>query len=315
MRFKMFIREYFHFSSGERRGVVVLMLLLVVTFLFGIILRSENRKPPAMFAQECARMDSIIECIEQQKEYARRAQIVKAMSDDLPDSVEVEYMPSVLTSDDAKYRGHNYFRFAFDPNILSKSGWDSLGVPLRVIRTLKNYLKAGGRFYKAQDLSRIYGFPDSLVVSLSPYVKIHSKLPSFNRNNVPVQLNSADTSQLKQLPYIGPVLALRIVKYRRLLGGFSGVNQLAEVYGLSDQAFDVVRKMVAVDSSGLSRIDLNRSNVYQLQKHPYIGLKQAKDIVGYRNREGDFSNVTDLLRYKILEPKVFERVKLYLEVK
>ncbi|MEM9858315.1 MAG: helix-hairpin-helix domain-containing protein, partial [Bacteroidota bacterium] len=44
-------------------------------------------------------------------------------------------------------------------------------------------------------------------------------------------INEADTTQLKQLKGIGSVFSRRILKYRKLLGGFVTSDQLSEVYG------------------------------------------------------------------------------------
>ena len=49
-----------------------------------------------------------------------------------------------------------------------------------------------------------------------------------------INMNTADTSQWKSFNGIGSKRANRIVKYRRLLGGFVSKNQLSEIYGLSD---------------------------------------------------------------------------------
>jgi competence protein ComEA len=67
------------------------------------------------------------------------------------------------------------------------------------------------------------------------YGKIQ-KLNSYKESNgssepvfTPVELNSADSTDLVELYGIGPVFANRILKYRDLLGGFYSVNQLLEV--------------------------------------------------------------------------------------
>lgn len=47
-----------------------------------------------------------------------------------------------------------------------------------------------------------------------------------------IDLNSADLDQLQELPGVGPVLAGRIVAYRREHGRFGSVDQLQEVPGI-----------------------------------------------------------------------------------
>src|SRR5665647_1059817 len=47
-----------------------------------------------------------------------------------------------------------------------------------------------------------------------------------------LDLNSADSLHLLEIPGIGPVFASRIIRYRTLLGGYYAVDQLREVYGM-----------------------------------------------------------------------------------
>ena len=49
-----------------------------------------------------------------------------------------------------------------------------------------------------------------------------------------ISINTVDTAEWKKVPGIGSAYAARIVKYRNLLGGFYEVEQLREVYGISD---------------------------------------------------------------------------------
>lgn len=63
---------------------------------------------------------------------------------------------------------------------------------------------------------------------------------SFNYDTVRIELNSADTTELKRLRGIGSVLSSRIVKYRARLGGFSSVEQLKDVYGLSEETYNSI---------------------------------------------------------------------------
>ena len=47
--------------------------------------------------------------------------------------------------------------FYFDPNTLSKDGWQKLGIRDKTIKTIQNYLSKGGHFRKPEDLQRVYG--------------------------------------------------------------------------------------------------------------------------------------------------------------
>lgn len=59
-----------------------------------------------------------------------------------------------------------------------------------------------------------------------------------------VDLNTADVAALDGLPGIGPVLAQRIVDHRERIGGFTSVEELAEVPGIGPALLDGVRDLV-----------------------------------------------------------------------
>ncbi|GEM_PF-3750540 len=68
------------------------------------------------------------------------------------------------------------------------------------------------------------------------------KRPAFQ-----VDLNQATWVELAQLPGVGPVLAKRIVEYRRRHGNFHRVEQLLRVRGIGPRRLEHLRPFVAVD--------------------------------------------------------------------
>ena len=67
--------------------------------------------------------------------------------------------------------------------------------------------------------------------------------------NLLVEINNADTTELKKLRGIGSVLSKRIVKYRKMLGGFKDVEQLKKVYGLSEETYQEILPHIWIDTS------------------------------------------------------------------
>ncbi len=61
-----------------------------------------------------------------------------------------------------------------------------------------------------------------------------------------VDLNSATTEQLDSLPGVGPVLAGRILEWRREHGRFTSVDELGEVSGIGDKVLERLRTLVRV---------------------------------------------------------------------
>ena len=60
----------------------------------------------------------------------------------------------------------------------------------------------------------------------------------------PLDLNTASARQLGALPGIGPVLAARILEYRRLHGGFKSVRQLRQVSGIGPKRLAALEGLV-----------------------------------------------------------------------
>ena len=98
-----------------------------------------------------------------------------------------------------------------------------------------------------------------------------------------VELNSADTTRLKQLRGIGSGYAKMIVSYREKLGGFYTSAQLLEVYKFPDETYQKIKNQLQVDTTLIRKIKVNTATVKELKAHPYISYYQALSIV--ENRE------------------------------
>jgi competence protein ComEA len=61
-----------------------------------------------------------------------------------------------------------------------------------------------------------------------------------------VNLNTADASQLEELPRIGPALAERIIAWRDDNGRFTSVDDLLAVPGIGDKMLESLRDLVTV---------------------------------------------------------------------
>jgi len=114
------------------------------------------------------------------------------------------------------------------------------------------------------------------------------------------------------LPGIGPVFAGRIVRYRALLGGFFSLDQLHEVYGMTQERFDGLAGRVRVDASLVVPVRINFAGYSQLSRHPYIRGKLAGSIVDWRSANGPFSDNTVLLMSGIVDTVQYRKLNYYL---
>ncbi|MCZ4693970.1 helix-hairpin-helix domain-containing protein [Ancylomarina euxinus] len=226
------------------------------------------------------------------------------------DSSDYKRFEKYIRIDSGRNVNESYL-FSFNPNSISRKGWDSLGVEERVIDRVKKFLAKGGRFQKAEDLKIIYGF-DSL-----KYSELHSFISIPNERAVEIaliDLNRADSIQLLRLPGIGPYLSRRIINYRDKLGGFYSMNQLVDVYGLKKSRVDSICSSLKIDLSHLRCINVNVASIEELSIHPYISYREASDILRLRKRKGRILDLESLRKKKIFQDSTFNRVKPYLSL-
>jgi len=96
------------------------------------------------------------------------------------------------------------------------------------------------------------------VPSAEPMPRPSSLSRSRQASSTPVantlDLNRASEKEIEALPGIGPVLAERIVEYRRSRGAFLDIEQLRNVKGIGKKKFDRIRSLVSVASAkGVAR--------------------------------------------------------------
>lgn len=62
----------------------------------------------------------------------------------------------------------------------------------------------------------------------------------------PININQAKLTELVALPRVGPVLAVRIVKYRETISSFSTVEQIKRVDGIGTATFNAIKFYITV---------------------------------------------------------------------
>ncbi|MFW5706173.1 MAG: ComEA family DNA-binding protein, partial [Bacteroidota bacterium] len=210
--------------------------------------------------------------------------------------------------------------FPFDPNKADKAAFIKLGLSESQATNIINYRQAGGSFNIKKDFAKIYSIDAREYQRLEKYILLPAsdttrKAAMQEKPEIAkIEINSADTTALKQLPGIGPAFAGRIVKYRDLLGGFYDAAQLLEVYGMDTVRYAGFSQCVEVNPSDIRKMDLNSTGFKELLRHPYLEYYIVKSIFDYRDRLGRFDSVQQLLQVDLIYDQLYDKISNYVTV-
>jgi competence protein ComEA len=312
--FKKILSAYFTFTKKERRGTIALLLLIIffitLPFLYPLFIKSKPADASA-FKNDIAALK--IKQLDTVRQFTQRN------FDE--DNYQNYYQPSEKNY--AKnFKGELFY---FDPNTATAADWQRLGLRDKTIATIQNYLSKGGRFYKPEDISKIWGLHEDEVQRLIPYVQIAAKENNYQPKNYEtktyekpersytvVDVNTADTAALIALPGIGSKLAQRIINFRDKLGGFYKTEQVAETFGLPDSTFIKIKPRLVLNNTTVKQFNINTATVDEMKAHPYIRYNIANAIVQYRTQHGNFSSVADIKKIMMITDEVYGKVAPYL---
>jgi len=200
----------------------------------------------------------------------------------------------------------------FDPNDISEQALLNMRLPAFAVANLVKYRQAGGYFWCAEDLLKIYGIDTLLWLDIAPYLVFNTEVKSSVGIDS-IEINLADSASLLPLPGIGPVLASRIIKYRNLLGGFVSLEQLNEVYGM--ELYDLARlvPLVSLNTELVCGLDINSASYSTLLRHPYLDQGEVEAIMQYRTFRGTEISPEELLENHLLDSAKWEKVSNYIK--
>ncbi len=127
-----------------------------------------------------------------------------------------------------------------------------------------------------------------------------------------IDINTADTTLLKQLPGIGSAYAKWIVDYREKLGGYCETEQLLEVYRMDTARFNSIKDYVKIDSTFTpNKLRINSDAFKVLLKHPYLEYEDVKKIVNHREQKGMIASWEQLS--KVVGDGVNPKLQYYID--
>ncbi len=206
--------------------------------------------------------------------------------------------------------------FPFDPNTLDSSSFIRLGLRPHMAHSIIRYRSKGGRFFKPEDLLKIYHIDTIRIRQLIPHIIIKDTIStSLTTPTVSVNINTADSTDLQSLPYVASARARQIIAYRKRLGGYTRASQIAEACtNISTEHLSKIIPHIFIDTTSINKIYVNRASVEWLKRHPYINFYQAKAIYELRwELGGTLTNIEQLKQIPQLTPADIKRLTPYLD--
>ncbi len=313
MFWKKIIKDYLTFGRRDRIGAFIIVTTIAACIFVPPMLA---RKPSAISIKGDSVLVKAMDTLQTKelasKKYGR-------------DESNSNYQNNYRFESSQKAAFTNGALFQFDPNTIKTADWQRMGLNEKTSKTIEKYVSKGGKFYKPEDLLRIWGMPEGFYDRVKDYITITSvtkNYPSNNYENKPftreerkptvVNINEADTSAFIALPGIGSKLSMRIIGFRDKLGGFYSVDQIGETYGLPDSTFQKLKGRFQVEGSTIKKINVNTATKDELKAHPYIRWNLANAIVEYRNQHGAFKSLDDLKNITLIDDATFGKIVHYL---
>lgn len=296
-------KDFFYYSKTEKRTIILLLVLLVPAVVVYIL-------PLSLFTDETHDDENSLEAY-----------------NDFIETLTIDTLSSVKRRYSYASNRVKPILQPFDPNRIDSAAFVRLGLPPWMARNIMRYRNKGGVFRTAESFSKVYGLSDEEYQILLPYITIQldevdndsvsllysvtnrdSLYPEKYEKGVVIDLNSADTTELKKIPGIGSYIANRIIMHRIKLGGYYAISQLEELKIKSE----MLTEWFSIDLEKIQPVYVNKWSIERLKAHPYINFYQAKVMVEHRRKRGVINGINELEMYEEFDEKSINRLKPYL---
>jgi len=281
----MNIKNYFSFTRGEKRGTVVLLLIIIglIAANFSVdLLKSEHQTDFSEFENEIN-----------------------------------EFKKELNTEDNPKKKeALSLDLFEFNPNTISDEEWERLGFKEWQIKTINNYKSKGGNWKTKSDVSKIYGLKETHYEQLKPYIllpdsyskkkKSYSKKETIKIKYFKFDPNTISKEEWKQLGFKDWQIKT-IFNYKTKGGSWKSKADVKNIYGLDESDYLKLEPYILLPEKAVKKeyptnkkdytqkVDINTSNAKELTHLKGIySEKYAAIIIKHRDKLGGFTSKEQL---------------------
>lgn len=292
MNFKHIFREYFSYTASEKKGLLVLVTLLLILYLLPFVYQRIETSEGIINQEKQKQIDSLISSIE------NRAKIKKTKT-------------------------RLWKLDFFDPNKVNKDELLHMGFTSYQANNLIKFRNKGGRFKKKTDILQIYGVNQSDFDRLNDYILISvaeiSERKKIETVKKEYSLFSFDPNAIsfKEWGRLGVEdrISNRIKKYLVAGGQFKEASDLYKIYGFDSVKITelipyvkIVQRFKQNFPTEQLFVALNSSDTTQLKQLPGIGSVFSSRIVKYRNLLGGFVSKDQIMEVYGISKEKFIRI-------
>ena len=227
-------------------------------------------------------------------------------------SIAAEYAPKPFERHFDRERRDSIIRYErFRIDTVTIAYLRTIGFSHRRATAFLRYRDMRGGLRNIEEVRECYVIPAAECDTLARYI-IFPKSNKTADADGKIELNGADSATLRSIYGIGEKSVVAIMDYRKKLGGFVRVEQLAEVKSVTESNFEKILQQIYCDSCNISKIDINFARSQRLAAHPYISDRALRKLLKTRQLKGGWSRIEEMIDDKIFTRDEAERLRPYL---
>ena len=102
-------------------------------------------------------------------------------------------------------------------------------------------------YEKMKDRIKVEGKETNTQIVTANVGNTNTAINTNNGQSVKININTADSETLQELPNIGPTKAQAIIEYRNQNGSFKSIDEIKNVKGIGDKTFEQLKDLICID--------------------------------------------------------------------